>query len=391
MGERIRVLRLIARLNVGGPAIHVVTLTAGLDPARYESRLVCGLPGPHEGDMSYLLEAAGVQPVILPEMGRDVAPLADTATLARLVRLMRQFRPHVVHTHTAKAGAVGRLAARLAGVPVVVHTFHGHVFSAYFGAFQSRMAARTERALALMSDRLITLSERLRREIASYGVAPLEKIEVVPLGLDLARFAPPGGVPRGRLRESLGLAADDPLIGSVGRLVPVKDHDLFLRAAQVLRRGGSQARFVIVGDGELRGRLEAQARELGLGDVVFFTGWRRDLPEVYADLDLLVNTSRNEGTPVAVIEAMAAGVPVIATAVGGVPDVVADGVTGTLVPGGDVEALARALAERLAQPAETRRMADAAQAEALERFSVRQLLCNLDELYRRLLAAKGIT
>jgi glycosyltransferase involved in cell wall biosynthesis len=391
MGERIRVLRLIARLNVGGPAIHVVTLTAGLDPARYESRLVCGLPGPHEGDMSYLLEEAGVRPVILPEMGREVAPLADTATLARLVRLMRQFRPHVVHTHTAKAGAVGRMAARLSRVPVVVHTFHGHVFSAYFGAFQSRMAARTERVLALMSNRLITLSERLRREIASYGVAPLEKIEVVPLGLDLARFAPPGGLPRGRLRGEFSLAADEPLIGTVGRLVPVKDHDLFLRAAQALRQSGSQARFAIVGDGELRGSLEAQARELGLGDVVYFTGWRRDLPEVYADLDLLVNTSRNEGTPVAVIEAMAAGVPVVATAVGGVPDVVADGATGTLVPGGDVEVLARALAERLAQPAETRRMAEAAQAEVLERFSVRQLLCNLDGLYCRLLAAKGIT
>ena len=391
MAGRIRVLRLIARLNVGGPAIHVTALTSGLDPARYDSRLATGLPGRHEGDMSYLSEAAGVAPVLLPEMGREVAPLADLATLARLVRLMRQFRPHIVHTHTAKAGAVGRMAARLSGVPVVVHTFHGHVFHAYFGRLQSRLAVRTERMLAGLSDRLITLSERLRREIAGFGVAPSEKIEVIPLGFDLAPFAPEAGWRRGQLRAELGLAPDDWLIGSVGRLVPVKNHALLLQAAQALRQAGRRAHFVIVGDGELRPSLEAQARALGLEQAVSFTGWRRDLPPVYADLDVLVNTSRNEGTPVAVIEAMAAGVPVIATAVGGVPDVVADGATGTLVPEGDAEALARALAERLDQPEAARRMAEAARVEVLQRYSMKQLLCNVDGLYQRLLMAKGIS
>jgi glycosyltransferase involved in cell wall biosynthesis len=238
-----------------------------------------------------------------------------------------------------------------------------------------------------LSDRLITLSERLRQEIVGFGVAPPEKIEVIPLGLDLRPFA--GETPRGRLRAGLGLGPDECLIGSVGRLVPVKNHRMFLHAAGALRRSGRRVKFAVVGDGELRAELEAEAHALELNGDVFFTGWRRDLPNVYADLDLLVNSSLNEGTPVAVIEAMAAGVPVVATSVGGVPDVVAHGVTGTLVPSGDGEALARALADRLDCPGETRQMAQAARAEAAQRYSVEQLVARMDALYQGLLRAKG--
>lgn len=391
MPDRVRVLRVIARLNIGGPALHVVALTAGLDPARYDSRLVTGLPAHHEGDMSYLAEAARVQPVVLPEMGREVAVFGDAMTLARLVRLMRDFRPQIVHTHTAKAGAVGRIAARLAGVPVVAHTFHGHVFSGYFSPFKTRLAILAERQLARMSDRLITVSDRLREEIAAYGVAPHARIEVIPLGLDLGPFAASAGR-RGAFRAALGFAPDESLIGCVGRLVPIKNHRLLLHAARELRAAyaGRRAKFVIVGDGELRASLEAEARALGLNGDVIFTGWRRDLPAVYADLDLLVNTSRNEGTPVAVIEAMAAGVPVVATNVGGVPDLIIHGVTGTLVPSGDADALARALAERLDRADESRRMAAAACVEAVRRYSTQVLIRNIDALYGRLLAEKGL-
>jgi glycosyltransferase involved in cell wall biosynthesis len=388
MTERVRVMRLIARLNIGGPALHVAALTTGLDPARYDSRLVTGQAGSREGDMSDLLAAAAHPPVVIPQMGRDVSPIADAVTLARLVDLMRQFRPHVVHTHTAKAGAVGRLAARLTSVPVVVHTFHGHVFSGYFGRLGSRLAVLAERFLAGLSDRLITLSVQLREEIARFGVAPLDKIEVIPLGLDLGRFA--GGASRrpGALRQALGLRPEATVIGSVGRLVPIKNHWLFLQAAGALRAAGRDAVFVIVGDGELRAPLEAEARRLRLDGSVYFTGWRRDLPEIYADLDLLVNTSLNEGTPVAVIEAMAAGVPVVATRVGGVPDVIADGLTGTLVASGDVEALVRALNACLDCPEQSRRMAEAACHLALERYSREQLVERIDSLYSRLLADK---
>ncbi len=390
MPERIRVLRIIARLNVGGPAIHVTALTARLDPARYESWLVVGKPGPHEGDMSYLLESTGITPIVLPELGREVAPLSDTASLARLVRLMRRFKPHVVHTHTAKAGAVGRMAARLAGVPVVVHTYHGHVFQAYFSPFQSRLTIGAERFLGRLSDRLITLSARLRDDIVGFGVAPADKIAVIPLGLDLRPFTADRTRLRGRLRAPLGLAPEDCLIGIVGRLVPVKNHSMFLQAARELRGMGRNVKFAVIGDGELREQLEAEARALGLNGEVYFTGWQRDLPGVYADLDLLVNTSLNEGTPVAVIEAMAAGVPVVATSVGGVPDIVTHGRTGTLVPSGDGAALARALAERLDCPEETRSMAQAAGADVVQRFSVEQLTASLDALYQELLAAKGL-
>jgi glycosyltransferase involved in cell wall biosynthesis len=390
MSDRIRVLRLIARLNIGGPALHVAALTTGLDPARYDSRLVTGLPGPREGDMSDLLPVGGPQPVVVPQMGREVSLLADAITLGKLVGFMRLFRPHVVHTHTAKAGAVGRLAARLTRVPVVVHTFHGHVFHDYFGRLKSRLAISTERMLARLSDRLITLSERLRGEIAGYGVAPLEKIEVIPLGLDLQRFSVDCRPKPGVLRQALGLGQGDVLIGSVGRLVPIKNHRLFLQAASAVRAAGLKAKFVIVGDGELRSALETEAHNLGLNGDVYFTGWRRDLPEVYADLDVLVNTSLNEGTPVAVIEAMAAGVPVVATNVGGVPDVILHGLTGTLIPSQDCAALVCALENRLSRPDDSRRMAEAAGQEALRRYSRQQLVASVDGLYQRLLADKRI-
>jgi len=391
VAQRIRVLRLIARLNIGGPAIHVVTLTAGLDPARYESRLVTGMPAPHEGDMSYLAAAAGIELFVLPELGRDVAVFDDAVTVIRLVRLMREFRPHIVHTHTAKAGAVGRLAARLARVPVVVHTFHGHVFTGYFGPIKTRLTILTERALARMSDRVVTLSERLRDEIAEHGVARRERIEVIPLGLDLAAMASTVSRLRGRFRTALDIKPDERLIGSVGRLAPIKNVRLLLRAARALRAAGWRMRFVIVGDGELRADLEAEARALRLNGDVIFTGWRQDLPAVYADLDLLVNTSLNEGTPVAVIEAMAAGVPVVATRVGGVPDLITDGVTGTLVPSDDTAALTSALVERIERADDSRRMAAAACADVVGRYSTGGLIRNMDALYRQLLLEKGVT
>ena len=391
VAQRIRVLRLIARLNIGGPAIHVVTLTAGLDPARYESRLVTGMPAPHEGDMSYLAAAAGIELFVLPELGRDVAVFDDAVTVIRLVRLMREFRPHIVHTHTAKAGAVGRLAARLARVPVVVHTFHGHVFTGYFGPIKTRLTILTERALARMSDRVVTLSERLRDEIAEHGVARRERIEVIPLGLDLAAMASTVSRLRGRFRTALDIKPDERLIGSVGRLTPIKNVRLLLRAARALRAAGWRMRFVIVGDGELRADLEAEARALRLNGDVIFTGWRQDLPAVYADLDLLVNTSLNEGTPVAVIEAMAAGVPVVATRVGGVPDLITDGVTGTLVPSDDTAALTSALVERIERADDSRRMAAAACADVVGRYSTGGLIRNMDALYRQLLLEKGVT
>jgi glycosyltransferase involved in cell wall biosynthesis len=360
----IRVLRLIARLNIGGPALHVTHLARGLNPARFETLLVTGQIGAGEGDMSDL--ARGLNWQIIPELGRAVSPIDDAVTLIKLLRLIRRYRPHIVHTHTAKAGAVGRVAARLARVPVVIHTFHGHTFRGYWGPRASRLVIATERGLAYFSDRLIAVSDRVRADLIEFRIAPPEKIVAIPLGLDLTPFTVGS-----RLRSH-----GEPVIGIVGRLVPIKNHALFIEVARRLIRDGLPARFMVVGDGELRGELEKSAADLG--ERIAFTGWRRDLAEVYRQLSVVVNTSLNEGTPVALIEAMAAGVPVAATDVGGVPDVVRPNETGWLAPSGDADSLADAV--RLALRDEGA-IASRAQSEVLQRFSKERLIADIEKLY----------
>ncbi len=383
-----RVLRVIARLNIGGPAIHVSLLAARLDPARYRTTLVYGSEARDEGSMRDLAEGGQVETIHLPELGRAISPWSDLRALARLVRLMRRLRPTIVHTHTSKAGLVGRLAARLAGVPIVVHTFHGHVFHGYFSPPVSRLVVSLERFAARVSDRIVTVSPRLSEELLRYRIAPAAKIQAIPLGFELQPYLA-ADTQRGRLRTSLHLPPDVPLVGIVGRLVPVKNHRLFLAAARQLVEAGTDARFVVVGDGEQRAQLEREAADVGLGSRVCFTGWRRDLPAVYADLDLLALTSVNEGTPVSVIEAMASGCPVVATRVGGVPDVISDGLTGRLVASGDATGLARAMRESLANVDRARAMARAARADVAQRFTAEALVKNIEALYQRLLTAKG--
>ncbi|GAB4572801.1 MAG: glycosyltransferase [Anaerolineae bacterium] len=378
----IRVMRIIARLNVGGPAIHVALLTARLGAPDYESWLVCGNIGPDEGDMRYYAEAQGVTPLFIPDLGRALHPVRDLRTLWALFRLMRRLRPDVVHTHTAKAGFVGRVAAWLAGVPVIVHTFHGHVFQGYFGPARTRLFLMLERLTAHLSSAIVTLTDGLRDELAdTYRIAPRDKFRVLGLGLDLAPFA---ATPRreGVFRAAWHIPPDAPLVGIVGRLVPIKNHGLFLEAAALVRQGLPNARFVIVGDGETREALQTQVAALGLGEAVIFTGWQRDLAPVYSDLDALVISSDNEGTPVAVIEALAAGCPVVSTAVGGVPDLLDGGRLGTLVPPGDAQALADAISATLRQPPD---VAPARQA-MLARYGIDRLVSDLDRLYRELLA-----
>lgn len=384
----IRIMRIIARLNVGGPAIHVTLLSERLGPPEFESTLVCGHIGEHEGDMAYLAETRGITPVYLPELGRELSPLRDLATLVKLWRLMRQYRPDVVHTHTAKAGFVGRLAAWLADVPVRVHTFHGHVFHGYFGRLKTTLFLWLERLTARLSDRLITISPGLIDELANqYRIAPTEKFTNIPLGLELQPFA---DTPRraGACRARFGIPPDAPLIGIVGRIVPIKNHALFLQMAQRVHQQHPDAYFLIVGDGELRAEVKAQAAQLGLGDRVVFTGFLQDLKPVYSDLDVLVISSDNEGTPVSIIEALAAGVPVVSTAVGGVPDLLHGGDYGRIVPPGDPDALAEAVRAALVDNAAN---TNDIQAATLAQYDISRLADDLAALYRDLLARKGGT
>jgi len=349
--RRLRIMAVIARLNVGGPAVNVLQTAARLDPASFETRVVCGRVAPEEGDMSYLAHSLGVQPIVIRQLGPALCPWNDLISLVRLHRLMRRMRPDVVHTHTAKAGFVGRLAAHVAGVPVVVHTYHGHVLRGYFGPLKGRIFLGLERWAARWSQCVLTLTEALRCELAeTLRVTTADRIRVMPLGLDLAPFTATVRQ-AGRFRASIGVATGVPLIGIVGRLAPVKDHDLFVRAAAEVVRREAAARFVVVGDGALRGSVERQVAALGLGTAFIFTGWRRDMPAVYSDLDVTVISSRNEGTPVTAIEALASGCPVVATAVGGVPELLEHGRLGRLVASREAADLAAAILAELAHPA----------------------------------------
>jgi glycosyltransferase involved in cell wall biosynthesis len=387
---KIKILRIIARLNIGGAAIHVVNLTAGLDPARFEQLLIVGTESPGEGSMLDYAFSRGVKPLVIPEIFNAFSlSYRDAKALTSLYLLIRRHRPHIVDTHTARAGFLGRLAARLAGVPVIVHTYHGHVLHGYYGPAKSWLLRGMEQSLAHITDRIITVSDRVKDELVAYGVASAEQISVIPLGFDLESFLN-AHAHRGTFRRELALDDDIKLVGIVGRIFPIKNHGLFLTAAARIAASERAIRFVIVGDGVLRPALEQQARELGIADRVLFTGWRRDLPRIYADLDTLVVSSDNEGTPVSAIEAMASNCPVVATCVGGLPDLIANGETGLLVPPRNAEELSGAVLRLLHNPETARNMSRKASAMARERFSVRRLITDMDHLYMRLLEEKAI-
>jgi glycosyltransferase involved in cell wall biosynthesis len=386
---KIKIIRVVSRLNIGGPTINVVLLTAGLDRSRFDSILVCGRENPGEGSMLDYATGHGVAPVTIPEIVADfrLGP-RELQAIVRLYRLIRRERPAIVETHTAKAGFVGRLAARLARVPVVVHTFHGHILDGYFGLLKTGLLRQMEQALARMTDAILAVSERVKRDLVAHRVASPDRITVMPLGLELEPFLASHRV-KGRFRAELGLDARERLVGIVGRLFPIKNHQLFLEAAKLVMRSDDQARFVVVGDGTLRPELEARARSLGIGDRVVFTGWRRDLPCIYADLDLLVISSDNEGTPVVAIEAMASGCPVVATSVGGVPDVVRNGENGVLVPPRSRRELAEGISKILKDQPLRASLGETARADVRERFASRRMIADRERLYLGLLAAKG--
>lgn len=381
-----KVIHIAARLNIGGVAIYVIQLTAYLNSLDFQSQLVCGVVGASESDMRYLADEKGIPVTVIPSLGREISPIRDIATIVRLWRLIRRERPDVVHTHTAKAGFVGRVAAWLAGVPVIVHTYHGHVFAGYFGPTKTRVFLWLERLCARLSSKIITLSVGLKRELSEvYHIAPPDQIAVIELGFELDGLAQVGRHV-GAFRARYNIPADAPLVGIVGRLVPIKNHTLFLRAAQCIHNRLPAAYFAVVGDGECHAELEALAQSLGIQDRVRFVGWQTDLVPVYSALDALVLCSNNEGLPVSLIEALAAGVPVAATAVGGVIDLLDNGRFGAMVPPNNVEALTQAVIGALTDP-QAKQLAIEARAAVLSRYAIHVSVERTEQLYRHLLAA----
>lgn len=383
---RVRVLRVIARMNVGGPAYHVSLLSGRLDRERYETLLLTGALGPSEGSFERLAERYGANMRLVPGLRPELDPASDLRALLSLVRTIRRFRPDVVHTHTAKAGALGRLAAFLTpGVrPVIVHTYHGHVLNGYFGRTLNSVYRNIERLLARGSDCLIGVSNATVDELVALRVAPAGKFRAIPIGLELDRLLATTRSDGTAFRAELGIGPEDILAICVGRLVPIKRLDLLIEAVALARATQPRLQLAIIGDGESRTALEEQVSQLGMKEAVRFLGFRDDLTAIAAGGDLAVLSSDNEGTPVALIEASAAGLPAVATAAGGVSDIVRAS-TGILVGKGDTHAFADALVRLAGDRALRERMGSAAREHVRARYAVERLLEDIDRLYRELL------
>jgi len=387
--EPIRILRVIARLNVGGPAIQAISLTQLLGDSGYETLLVRGVEGPTEGNMDYLAERLGVKPLRLRSLRRRIG-VHDLASVVAIRRLIQEFRPHILHTHAAKAGTAGRLAAMVSGShkpPVIVHTFHGHVLSDYFSGPLTAIFRGIESFLARRSSALVAVSQEVKDDLVSLGIASAGDVRVVPLGFDLAPFAlnyPDRAAARQALRRELGIEPAARVVTLVARLVPVKRVDRFLRIVSRLS-DLSNVSFLIVGDGELGPELKASRAARALGDRVVWTGLRRDMPGVYAASDVVALCSDNEGTPVSLIEAQAAGLPVVTTRVGGVATVVESGGTGFVVDRDDEEAFASALRTLITDEETAVKFGAAGANHVTDRFRIERLVSDIDDLYRSLL------
>lgn len=377
-----RILRVITRLNVGGPATHVLLADEGLRERGWQTLLLHGQVEPDEAEVD--LTRVDVPLRRVPSLARPIRPVADARAFAAVVRAIREHRPQIIHSHLSKAGLIARSAGMVASPAARVHTFHGTVFGGYFGDRASGAIVRAERFLGAHSSRVVALSERQRDELIEHRIARPERIRIVPLGLDLGRF---GRLDRAAARTTLGEPPDAFLVVAIGRLVPIKRIDRLVRAFALLAAGVPGARLAIVGNGGERPALEALVADLGLHDQVRFAGWQANTPEWYAAADAVALTSDREGTPLALIEAAAAGRPAVAGDVGGVADVVLDGVTGFVVAPADEAAFADRL-RRLAIDPELRERLGRAAPERARAFAAERLVDDLDRLYREILSER---
>lgn len=372
-------MSVIARMNIGGPAVQVSVLMRGLDPERFDHRLITGLVGPGEAD--YLDQRAPGLPVQrLNWLGRAVRPTDDVRSLFELVAAMRRFRPHIVHTHTAKAGALGRAAAVLARVPSRVHTFHGHLLHGYFSPAKTRLLVQTERRLAGLTDRLVAVGSQVRDDLIAAGIGKAAQYTVTPPGTKLPAAPEPA-----EARRLLGVPQGCPVVAYVGRITGIKRPDRFLAVAREVRRAVPATQFVMCGAGDFQPDPEAVTE---LGDSLHLLGWRADVETVYAAADLVLLTSDNEGMPVSLIEAGLAGLPAVATDVGSVAEVVQDGTTG-LLAGLSSEELARHTVTLLRDGELRREMGAQARTFTTQCFGEERLVAGTQALYTSIAVARG--
>ncbi len=395
-----RVLRILNRLIIGGPSKNAVYLTRYMQPD-FDTVLVIGGKEDHEQDADFLANANNIQPRCIPQMKRPISLRDDWAAYNKLKKLIKEFKPDIVHTHAAKSGALGRLAAKHSNVPVIVHTFHGHIFHSYFNSLKTNFFIRTERYLGGLSDAIIAISDVQKKELSGdFKIAAPEKFKVIPLGLDLDSFTIDKDEKRNKFRSEFGLDDETVAIGIIGRLVPVKNHSLFITALKyVINNSSVRIKAFIIGDGESRALIEKLATAL---DIKFsqhtdkghlhplvFTSWRTDVDTICAGLDIIALTSLNEGTPVSLIEAQAAGKPIVSTRVGGIADVVLENKTALLSDITDEKAYCNNLLQLVNDISMRQRFSNAGQQYVLNKFGYQRLVADMSSLYSELLDKKN--
>ncbi|HOX87231.1 MAG TPA: glycosyltransferase [bacterium] len=382
----IKIVRIQSRICIGGPALHTEILTTYLPGERYQTILVGGQLQEHEQDLFRSLREKKLDVRLLPEMKRDLSLSDDLQAIWKLICLIKKEKPQIVHTHTAKAGTLGRIAALICGVPVVVHTFHGHVFYGYFSPLKTRLFILVERVLSLMSDQIIAISESQAADLVQkYKVVSSKKVSVIRLGFHLQRYQSDRSP---WLKKQLGIGTDSALAAVIGRLVPIKNLPMAIGAIKLLVDRGRDVHLCIVGDGDEHERLNRLVQESELQDRVHFMGWITEINRVYCGIDMLLQSSLNEGTPISILEAMAAKVPVISTPVGGVPDLIQEGISGFLCETDNPHDMARQIDFVLQNPRIVGTVTANAKEFVLKNYDYSRLIGDIDSLYQKLALLK---
>jgi len=386
--HRIKILRIQSRICIGGPAIHTELLSRFLPSQKYKTILLGGALEPNESSKFLQIKNNGVDIRIVRSMRREPNIWRDLYAIFDIYKIIKTERPDIVHTHTAKAGTVGRIAAWLAGVPVIIHTFHGHTFENYFGQIKSKLFIFIERLLATLTDQIIAISPSQKADLAEkFKIAPGGKITIIRLGFELDRFLSINK--NGGLKRKLSIPDDRFVLGIIGRMVPIKNHLMALKVLRNLLDQNVKAHLCIVGGGTETARIKGWVRDMALDSNVSFLGWIEEIEQIYAGIDALLLTSLNEGTPVALIEAMASSVPVIATKVGGVVDVLTHGETGLLCKTNDSNQMADYVKKLIIEKSFANALSINAKKAVIGNYSYSRLIGEMDNLYQTLLKNKN--